>query len=269
MKSQVLHTVWCYISGEAAGEIWNWSALGRERFKGEQKLDNKAIGMAFFSELLKLIWRSLDPPPYCNHWSYKIIPMVSGHTRHNPILRVHSAGGQLCFDVYSSHLFRGFGLALGILFVDGILNSGGFSQESSPHTTISMAAEYQCSGRLLLPFLWYWRFTKTSRLSALGWNHLFPSCGQPRLMVPNLIWIQFLLPAVFAPRLSRDSESYLDGVHVLGANGNLYTYVFKNRVDVHEMEKAALCLFPWQNSRGCMKPAHNVGPKTWTERHIL
>ena len=25
MKSQVLHTMWCSISGEAAGEIWNWS----------------------------------------------------------------------------------------------------------------------------------------------------------------------------------------------------------------------------------------------------
>ena len=28
MKSQVLHTVWCYISGEAAGEISYWSLLG-------------------------------------------------------------------------------------------------------------------------------------------------------------------------------------------------------------------------------------------------
>ena len=28
MKSQVLHTVWCNISGEAAREIWNWSLLG-------------------------------------------------------------------------------------------------------------------------------------------------------------------------------------------------------------------------------------------------
>ena len=28
MKSHVLHTVWCNISGEAAGEIWNWSLLG-------------------------------------------------------------------------------------------------------------------------------------------------------------------------------------------------------------------------------------------------
>ena len=28
MKSQVLHTVWCNISGEAAGEFWHWSLLG-------------------------------------------------------------------------------------------------------------------------------------------------------------------------------------------------------------------------------------------------
>ena len=28
MKSQVLHTAWCYISGEAGGEIWYWSLLG-------------------------------------------------------------------------------------------------------------------------------------------------------------------------------------------------------------------------------------------------
>ena len=32
MKSQVLHTVWCYISGEAAGEIWHWSLLGVKEF---------------------------------------------------------------------------------------------------------------------------------------------------------------------------------------------------------------------------------------------
>ena len=28
MKSQVLHTVWWNISGEATGEVWNWSLLG-------------------------------------------------------------------------------------------------------------------------------------------------------------------------------------------------------------------------------------------------
>ena len=30
MKSQVLLTVWCNISGEAAGEIWHWSLSGAE-----------------------------------------------------------------------------------------------------------------------------------------------------------------------------------------------------------------------------------------------
>ena len=28
MKSQVLHTVWCNMTGEATGEIWSWSLLG-------------------------------------------------------------------------------------------------------------------------------------------------------------------------------------------------------------------------------------------------
>ena len=34
MKSQVLHTVWCNISGEATGEIWNWSLLGVKSERG-------------------------------------------------------------------------------------------------------------------------------------------------------------------------------------------------------------------------------------------
>ena len=33
MKSQVLHTVWAYISVEAAGEIWHWSLLGVKGLK--------------------------------------------------------------------------------------------------------------------------------------------------------------------------------------------------------------------------------------------
>ena len=33
MKSQVLHTVWCNISGEVTGEIRNWSLLGVEGIK--------------------------------------------------------------------------------------------------------------------------------------------------------------------------------------------------------------------------------------------
>ena len=35
MESQVLHTVWCNIAGEAAGEIWNWSFLGVKGLKAD------------------------------------------------------------------------------------------------------------------------------------------------------------------------------------------------------------------------------------------
>ena len=34
MKTQVLHSVWCNISGEAAGEIWHWSLLGVKGLMG-------------------------------------------------------------------------------------------------------------------------------------------------------------------------------------------------------------------------------------------
>ena len=33
MESQVLHTVWCNITGETAGEIWSWSLLGVKGLK--------------------------------------------------------------------------------------------------------------------------------------------------------------------------------------------------------------------------------------------
>ena len=33
MKSQVLHTVWCNISCEDVGEMWNWSLLGVQLLK--------------------------------------------------------------------------------------------------------------------------------------------------------------------------------------------------------------------------------------------
>ena len=36
MERQVLPTVWCNISGEAAGEIWNWSLLGVKGLKVDQ-----------------------------------------------------------------------------------------------------------------------------------------------------------------------------------------------------------------------------------------
>ena len=37
MKSQVLHTVWCHISCEAAGEFWHWSLSGVKGLTGKSR----------------------------------------------------------------------------------------------------------------------------------------------------------------------------------------------------------------------------------------
>ena len=38
MKSQVLHTVWCHISCEAAGEFWHWSLSGLKGLTCRRKI---------------------------------------------------------------------------------------------------------------------------------------------------------------------------------------------------------------------------------------
>ena len=38
MENHVLHTVWCNISGEAAGEVWNWSLLGVKGLKPAEQI---------------------------------------------------------------------------------------------------------------------------------------------------------------------------------------------------------------------------------------
>ena len=43
MKSKVLHTVWCNISGEAAGEIWHWSLLTTQRFTAHAGMCGKTL----------------------------------------------------------------------------------------------------------------------------------------------------------------------------------------------------------------------------------
>ena len=42
MKSHVLHTVWCNISGEAAGEIGDWSFLGVKGLKHSSPLFSRS-----------------------------------------------------------------------------------------------------------------------------------------------------------------------------------------------------------------------------------
>ena len=60
MKSQVLHTVWCNISGEAAGEIGHWSLL---RKRGLTLSIRRAINFKFLLQphktyLQHTIWRT-------------------------------------------------------------------------------------------------------------------------------------------------------------------------------------------------------------------
>ena len=45
MKSQVLHALWCNISGEAAGEIWHWSPLEVKELNTETRNDKNYINM--------------------------------------------------------------------------------------------------------------------------------------------------------------------------------------------------------------------------------
>ena len=56
MKSQVLHTVWCYIFGETAGETSNWSLLVVKGLstqtewcavKGNTHFGNTSVGQNF------------------------------------------------------------------------------------------------------------------------------------------------------------------------------------------------------------------------------
>ena len=56
MKSQVLHTIWCNISGEAAGEIWNWSLW---EWKGNAKclsITCLANGFSLSEEQRRFVW---------------------------------------------------------------------------------------------------------------------------------------------------------------------------------------------------------------------
>ena len=54
MKSYVLHTAWCDISGETAGEIWNWCHYLSERVNCAGRYSHQPQG---FSVRLKLIWK--------------------------------------------------------------------------------------------------------------------------------------------------------------------------------------------------------------------
>ena len=59
MKSQFFHNVLCYISGKAAGEIWNWMTFGSEGFNCWR----------FF----RPVYTSFNAVSWC-HFAYKTLP---------------------------------------------------------------------------------------------------------------------------------------------------------------------------------------------------
>ena len=55
MKSQVLHTVWCHISFEAAGEFWHWSLSGVKGLIGQQNVTASAQNARFSDPRPRLV----------------------------------------------------------------------------------------------------------------------------------------------------------------------------------------------------------------------
>ena len=79
MKSQVLLTVWCNISGEAAGEIWHWSFSG---MKGLTWTLSKVVILRQLSQAcnstraLTISMRPLPDSPILDKHSDKIVRTV-------------------------------------------------------------------------------------------------------------------------------------------------------------------------------------------------
>ena len=81
MKSQVLHTVWCNISGEAAGEIWYWSLLVMKGLKRKCVSDAVRIGSVIIFHLSKLwncqvlhtAWSSISGEAAEEIWNWSLL----------------------------------------------------------------------------------------------------------------------------------------------------------------------------------------------------
>ena len=86
MKSQVLHTVWCNIYGEAAGENWHWSLLGMKGLIGRLMLQvcwwywvhDWQATMGWMDDLLEvhLTTCPYHCPPGCGHSAESVATTV-------------------------------------------------------------------------------------------------------------------------------------------------------------------------------------------------
>ena len=115
MKSQVLHTVWCNISCEAAGEIWHWSLSGLKGLTMEMFSDITMF--AFLANLFfhgspqfipkKQISKILHGSLVLVHWSHpgKLL-LVANKSRTLQLLNTHpttceflTIKCELCFNI--------------------------------------------------------------------------------------------------------------------------------------------------------------------------
>ena len=90
MKSQVLHTVWRSVSGEAAGEIWHWSLLGVKGLRDFISNDDQVLASAIWLQAMNSALQSIvlcpplspsprppPPPPLGTPAQYSLPPPVS------------------------------------------------------------------------------------------------------------------------------------------------------------------------------------------------
>ena len=83
--SNVLHTAWCYISGEAAGEIWNWSLLEVKGFDEELSSSSQ-----YFLSLVQCRGL-LGPAPVSGHLLLPVVKAFDTHDRWKSLGAWHSS----------------------------------------------------------------------------------------------------------------------------------------------------------------------------------
>ena len=77
MKSQVLHTVWSNISGEAVGGIWNWSLVGVKGLTMTlQPLNGSSLLRSAISPARTLLHHPLLSPCPVSHPFFTLLPLL-------------------------------------------------------------------------------------------------------------------------------------------------------------------------------------------------
>ena len=127
MESQVLHTVWCYISGEAAGEIWIWSDSWEWNDETPSVLPLPVYLLSFVS--WAALCRDLCRRSFFTTFMLPVVCFFSFHNNylHLPQSPVHlKPSAVLCFYLHiNPHSWMGFdhNISATIVFIRRASNS--------------------------------------------------------------------------------------------------------------------------------------------------